>query len=79
VRPTPYVASLRVYEPIQSFQAADQIRWNQILVTSPTGWDEQSRALKRTILSESPASKPDGAHILEVDGKKIYCAMVNNS
>ncbi len=70
MRPTPYVASLRVYEPIQSFQPDDQLRWNQLLVTSPTGWDEQNRALKRTILSESPALKPDGAHVLEVDGKK---------
>ncbi len=70
MRPTPYVASLRVYEPIQSFQPADQLHWNQLLVTSPTGWDEQNRALKRTILSESPALKPDGAHVLEVDGKK---------
>ena len=70
MRPTPYVASLRVYEPIESFQAADQLRWNQILITSPTGWHEQNQALKRTILAESPALSPDGAHILEISGKK---------
>ena len=68
--PTPYVASLRVYEPIDSFQPADQLRWNQIPVTSPTGWDEQNRALRRTILMESPVFKADGAHILEHENKK---------
>ena len=70
MRPTPYVASLRVYEPIDSFEPADQLRWNQITVTTPTGWDEQNRALKRTILIEPPALKADGAHVLEHDGKK---------
>ena len=68
--PTPYVASLRVYEPLDSFEPADQLRWNQILVTSPTGWDEQNRALKRAILIESPSLKADGAHILEHENKK---------
>ena len=68
--PTPYVASLRVYEPLDSFEPADQLRWNQILVTSPTGWDEQNRALKRTILIESPSLKADGAHILKHENKK---------
>jgi hypothetical protein len=41
MRPTPYVASLRVYEPITAFKAEDQSRWNAITVTSPTSWDEQ--------------------------------------
>jgi hypothetical protein len=69
--PTPYVASLQSLRTnSDSFEPADQLRWNQILVTSPTGWDEQNRALKRTILSESPSLKADGAHILEHDGIK---------
>jgi hypothetical protein len=29
-RPTPYVASLRVYEPLDSFKPSDQARWIQI-------------------------------------------------
>ena len=49
MRPTPYVASLRIYEPIDSFAATDQFRWSQIVITSPTSWDEQKRALTRTI------------------------------
>ena len=70
MRPTPYVASLRVYEPITAFKPADQLRWNQIAVTSPTGWDEQNRALRRTIITEPPALKADGAHVLEHEGKR---------
>jgi len=70
MRPTPYVASLRIYEPIDSFEAADQLRWSQIVITSPTSWDEQKRALTRTINSEPPALKLDGAHVLDHEGKR---------
>ena len=70
MRPTPYVASLRVYEPIDSFEPADQLRWSQIAITSPTGWDEQVRSLMRSITNEPPNLKPDGAHVLEHEGKR---------
>ena len=70
MRPTPYVASLRVYEPIESFKPADQLRWSQLTITSPTGWDEQVRSLKRSITSEPANLKPDGAHLLEHEGKR---------
>ena len=70
MRPTPYVASLRVYEPIESFEPVDQVRWSQLTITSPTGWDEQVRSLKRSITSEPANLKPDGAHILEHEGKR---------
>jgi hypothetical protein len=70
MRPTPYVASLRVYEPITAFKPDDQARWSQIAVTSPTIWDEQKKALRRTIVTESPALKPDGAHVLEHEGTR---------
>ncbi len=70
MRPTPYVASLRVYEPITTFNPDDQARWNQIAVTSPTGWDEQQKALRRTIVTEPLSLKPDGAHVLENEGKR---------
>ena len=68
MRPTPYVASLRVYEPLSSFNKLDQILWSQIPVTADTTHEEQQRALRRTIVTEPPASKPDGAYILEIDG-----------
>ena len=70
MRPTPYVASLRVYEPLIAFDKENQNRWSQIPVTTPTGRDEQSRALRRVIVTEPPALKLDGAHILEIDDKK---------
>jgi hypothetical protein len=70
MRPTPYVASLRVYEPIESFEPADQLRWSQLAITSPTSWDEQVRSLKRSITSQPANLKPDGAHLLEHEGKR---------
>ena len=68
MRPTPYVASLRVYEPINSFLPDDQAKWNQIAISSSTGWDEQKKALSRTIINQLAALKPDGAHVLEHEG-----------
>ena len=73
MRPTPYVASLRIYEPITAFSPAEQLRWSAIPITSSTGWDEQHRALQRVIVTEPPALRPDGAHILEWEGKRYVC------
>ena len=70
MRPTPYVASLRVYEPIDSFEIADQLRWTKLDIASPTSWDEQIRSLKRSISSEPANLKLDGAHLLEHEGKR---------
>jgi len=70
MRPTPYVSSLRVYEPLSVFNKGDQQRWSQIPITADTTGDEQHKALRRTIVTEPPASKPDGAHVLEIDAKR---------
>jgi hypothetical protein len=70
MHPTPYVASLRVYEPIDSFELADQMRWAKLNITSPTRWDEQIRSLKRSISIEPINLKLDGAHLLEHEGKR---------
>ena len=70
MRPTPYVASLRIYEPLTAFREEDQARWSDISTTTPTGKVEQQRALRRTIVTEPPALKLDGAHILEINNKK---------
>jgi len=71
MRPTPYVASLRVYEPINAFEPADQLRWSQIDPMEDTRSDEQGHALRRLIQLESPALKPDGVHILDIDGVRF--------
>ena len=72
-RPTPYVASLRIYEPITAFSPAEALRWQAIPISATTSRDEQSRALTRTIITEPPALRPDGAHILEWEGKRYVC------
>ncbi len=68
--PTPYVASLRVYEPIESFEVSDQVRWSNQSITSPTGRDEQFRSLLRSVISGPLNFRPDGAHFLEREGKR---------
>ncbi len=68
--PTPYVASLRVYEPIDSFEVSDQVRWSNQSISSPTGRDEQFRSLLRSVISGPLNFRPDGAHFLEHEGKR---------
>ena len=68
MRPTPYVASLRIYEPLSAFEPADRLRWSQLDVTDGASNDEQSLAMQRIIFPESPTLRPDGAHVFDMDG-----------
>ena len=68
MRPTPYVASLRIYEPLSAFDPVDRLRWTSIDSTDDSRTAEQSLALRRIIFPEPPAGRPDGAHVLDVDG-----------
>ena len=68
MRPTPYVASLRIYEPLSAFDPVDRLRWTSIDPEKDSRTEEQSLALRRIIFPEPPAGRPDGAHILDVDG-----------
>ena len=70
MRPTPYVASLRVYEPLEAFSAVEQLRWSEISMDQHTGHQEQSLALRRVISPEPPSSRVDGAHIIEHEGQR---------
>lgn len=70
MRPTPYVASLRVYEPLSAFSPADQLRWKAIPENAATRRDEEHRALRRAIRPEPPALRADGAHILDAGGTR---------
>jgi hypothetical protein len=70
VFPTPYVASLRVYEPVDSFEIVDQIRWSQLEATAPTSRNEQFSALTRAITNMPPNLRVDGAYSLEHEGKR---------
>jgi hypothetical protein len=69
MRPTPYVASLRIYEPLSAFEAADRLRWDVVdLFDSKTA--EQKDALERVASNQLPSTRPDGAHILDLDGMR---------
>jgi hypothetical protein len=65
---TPYVASLRIYEPISAFPAADRLRWENLDSSIDTRAEEQALALRRLVVPESPALRPDGVHVLDIDG-----------
>lgn len=65
---TPYVASLRIFEPISAFPAADRLRWESISVDHDSRQEEQALALRRLVAPESPALRPDGVHILDIEG-----------
>ena len=72
MRPTPYVASLRIYEPLSAFEAADRLRWDAFdLFGSQSA--EQLDALQRVAANQLPNSRPDGAHILDLDGMRYVC------
>ena len=75
MRPTPYVASLRIYEPLSAFEAADRLRWDAIdsLNQSNSIMLEQRDALQRVATNNLPNSRPDGAHILDLDGIRYVC------
>jgi len=68
---TPYVASLRIFEPISAFPAADRLRWENIPADHDTREEEQALALRRLVAPESPALRPDGVHILDIDGSRF--------
>lgn len=65
---TPYVASLRVYEPIESFAELERLSWESVSPETHTKISEQLSALKRLINSELPTAGRDGAHFIESGG-----------
>lgn len=68
---TPYVASLRIFEPISAFPAADRLRWETLVADGDSYREEQQLALRRLIAPESPALRPDGVHIMDIDGARF--------
>jgi hypothetical protein len=67
VRPTPYVASLRIYEPLSAFDPVDRLRWQSIDSSIDSRRAEQELALRRVVFPEPPAGRPDGAHVLDIN------------
>ncbi len=68
MRPTPYVASLRIYEPLSAFHPVDRLRWHIIDSEIDSRRTEQELALRRLVFPEPPAVRPDGAHVLDLRG-----------
>ena len=54
--------------PISAFPAADRLRWEEISTEVDSREAEQALALRRLVIPESPALRPDGVHILDIDG-----------
>ena len=73
LRPTPYVASLRVYEPIEVFPETERTRWSNISIQANSSQQEQLGSLQRSITLQLPMFKLDGVHILEIEGKR-FCS-----
>jgi hypothetical protein len=70
MRPTPYVASLRIYEPFESFNPRDQNLWSTEFSNSQTIFEEQHESLRKSVTLNYSYSKIDGAHFLTVDNKR---------
>ena len=68
VHKTPYVASLRIYEPLSAFEPADRLRWQEIDASVNSKIAEEEFALRRLVFPEPPSGRPDGAHVLDIDG-----------
>ena len=71
MRPTPYVASLRIYEPLSAFEPADRLRWQSIDLNDASYIFEEELALRRLVFPEPPVGRPDGVHILEIEGERF--------
>ena len=68
MRATPYLASLRIYEPLSAFDPADRLRWQNLESDSTSFNREEELALHRVVQPEPPAGRPDGVHILDRNG-----------
>lgn len=71
MRATPYVASLRVYEPLSAFEPADRLRWQSLHNDVTSFKREEELALNRVVQPEPPAGRPDGVHIMDRDGVRF--------
>lgn len=67
---TPYVASLRIFEPLSAFPPADRLRWEKLDSSVDTRKQEQQLALRRLVAPEPPALRSDGVHILDIEGTR---------
>lgn len=67
------MASLRVYEPLESFSEAQQNLWRNLSPLKNSFQDENISSLKRVITSRFIANELNGVHLIELNEKKYYC------
>jgi hypothetical protein len=68
--PTPYVASLRIYEPLEAFEDYDRRLWGEVGIELDSRKEEQIGSLKRLIQPTGPVIAHDGAHIIDHEGSR---------
>lgn len=66
---TPYVASLRIYEPLEAFDGSDRSRFEQLSHEVDSKSQEQFQAIKSTIVLQP--IHIDGAHVLVIENEKF--------
>jgi hypothetical protein len=78
MRSTPYVASLRIYEPIGAFALPLQHSWSSLFNSQNTVLDEQLKALKRIIKDNWQELMIDGIHFIDFEGRKYVAPWSTN-
>jgi hypothetical protein len=71
VLPTPYIAYLRVYEPLELYKIKSQFRCSEISNIQKTIIDEQVISLSRVINGDMATLKVDKFHLIEHEGKSF--------
>jgi hypothetical protein len=71
MEPSPYIASLRIYEPISSFSDSDQMRWNSIPREFDSISSEQELSLRQVINLSVISERNQNAHVIEDNGKRF--------
>lgn len=70
--PTPYLASLRIYQPAEVFDAEAVDKWRSLIRTRGNSITaEQQLALTRVI--RPAVLHEDGAHLIEINGQMYVC------
>ena len=71
MHPTPYVAWLRIYEPIEAFDESTQTQWRDLGDGTTSRNEEQLLSLRRVLIHNNAIPGPDGAHVIFKDGNKL--------
>jgi hypothetical protein len=75
---TPYVASLRVYEPLESFDNQIQKRFAAIPFDLPTRSLESEHSIKSLVIFNRAKTFHEGVHLIDLDGRRFVCPWSRN-